>query len=334
MIRRLSKYVALSVLLYSGIVQGQGLLPKLGEQRAGTASLTFLKIGVGARAASVGGAYVAMANDVTSMHWNPAGLTQIGHHELMMSHMDWLVDIDLEYLGYVHQINRLVAVGGFVEFLHMADMPVTTEYHPYGDGTYFQYSDLATGLSASVRMTDKFSFGLTFKYVRENMADLVMDGMMVDIGTYYWTGYRSLRIAAAMRNFGPELQPDGTYDREQVNGDLEKTEYESFSPPTVFTLGVAMDVWETDAKDHVLTGTIQMNHPMDDAEDFIAGAEYQWRNLVALRMGYQMNSEVSPLSFGAGCKLKLAGKALKCDYSYSDYNFLNETQQITIGFEF
>ena len=325
-------YLILTMMLVSGILQGQSLLPKLGEQRAGTASLTFLKIGVGARAVSMGGAYVAQANDVTSMYWNPAGLTQIGHHELMVSHLDWLVDIDMEYLGYVHQINRLIAIGGFVEYLHMADMPVTTEYHPYGDGTYFHYSDMVTGISTSIRMTDKFSFGVTIKYVREDMVDLVMDGMMMDLGTYYWTGYHSLRIAAAMRNFGPELRPDGTYQRMQIDGDVEDTKYEAFSPPIIFAMGVAMDVLENEP--HKLTGTLQMNHPMDDAEKYIAGAEYQWQKLLALRMGYQMNSDVSPLSFGAGLRISLAGKVLKCDYSYSNYEFLNDTQQISLGFEF
>ena len=330
---RIVKTISL-FLVMAGMLHGQGLLPKLGEQRAGTASLTFLKIGVGARAVSMGGAYVAMANDVSSMYWNPAGLAQIGHHELMVSHLDWLVDIDLEYLGYVHQVGSQVAIGTFVEFLHMADMPVTTEYNPYGNGTYFQYSDLSTGISTSIRMTDKFSFGVTLKYVRENLADLIMDGFMVDIGTYYWTGFRTLRIAAAMRNFGPELRPDGSYERKEIDGSIKDTQYESFSPPTVFTLGVAMAVLENEAKTHVVTGTLQMNHPMDDAENYILGAEYLWRNLLSLRSGYRMNSEVSPLSFGTGLMLKVAGKRFKFDYSYSDYEFLNDTQQISFGFEF
>lgn len=331
--KKIIKTIAFIFVLTS-VLHAQGLLPKLGEQRAGTASLTFLKIGVGARAVSMGGAYVAMANDVSSMHWNPAGLAQIGHHELMVSHLDWLVDINLEYLGYVHQVGSQVAVGTFVELLHMADMPVTTEYHPYGNGTYFQYSDLVTGICTSVRMTDKFSFGVTMKYVRENMADIIMDGFLVDVGTYYWTGFKTLRIAAAMRNFGPELRPGGSYARKEIDGSVKKTRYESFSPPTVFTLGVAMVVLENTSKTHMITGSLQMNHPMDDAENYILGAEYLWRNLLSLRAGYRMNSEVSPLSFGTGLKLKVAGKRFKFDYSYSDYNFLNDTQQISLGFEF
>jgi len=53
------------------------LIPVLGSQRAGTAMGQFLKIGVGGRAASMGEAFVAVANDASALYWNPAGITQL-----------------------------------------------------------------------------------------------------------------------------------------------------------------------------------------------------------------------------------------------------------------
>ncbi len=321
---------ALVMLLTTG-AGAQGLLPKLGEQRAGTAAVTFLKIGVGARAVSMAGAYVAMANDGSAVFWNPAGLVQIGRNELMVSHLDWLADINYEFLSYTHQLNNNIALGAFVGYLHLADMPVTTEYHPYGNGEFFSYSDLVTGLTASIRMTDRFSFGLSVKYVREDMAGLTMDTAMMDLGTYYWTGFKSLRLAAAMRNFGNDLRPDGTYTRQEQTGTRE-SEYQAFSPPTVFSLGAAMDVYKF--KKHALTTSVQMNHPMDDQESFVMGFEYQYRSLIYLRSGYRANTDENRWSFGTGLSLLLYGKQVKFDYSYADYQHLNMTQQLTFGFEF
>jgi len=40
----------------------------------GQSGLAFLKIGVGGRAAGLGEAYVAAANDPTAIYWNAAGL--------------------------------------------------------------------------------------------------------------------------------------------------------------------------------------------------------------------------------------------------------------------
>ncbi len=43
----------------------------------GTAGANFLEVEVGARAMGMGGAFVAVADDVTALHWNPAGLADL-----------------------------------------------------------------------------------------------------------------------------------------------------------------------------------------------------------------------------------------------------------------
>jgi len=44
---------------------------------AGAAPANFVETEVGARAMGMGGAFVAVADDVTSLHWNPAGLAHL-----------------------------------------------------------------------------------------------------------------------------------------------------------------------------------------------------------------------------------------------------------------
>ncbi len=46
----------------------------------------FLSIGVGGRALGLGGAFVALANDVTAGYWNPAGLAQVNYPEFTLMH--------------------------------------------------------------------------------------------------------------------------------------------------------------------------------------------------------------------------------------------------------
>jgi len=43
----------------------------------GGASGEFLLLGAGARGTALGGAYAALATDVTAMYYNPAGLAQL-----------------------------------------------------------------------------------------------------------------------------------------------------------------------------------------------------------------------------------------------------------------
>jgi hypothetical protein len=49
--------------------------------KVGTTAAQFLKIGVGSRAVGMGGAFVAVADDITSLYWNPGGLGRLNHNE-------------------------------------------------------------------------------------------------------------------------------------------------------------------------------------------------------------------------------------------------------------
>ena len=48
----------------------------------GAASANFLEVETGARPMGMGGAFVAVADDVTALHWNPAGLARLGGFQL------------------------------------------------------------------------------------------------------------------------------------------------------------------------------------------------------------------------------------------------------------
>ena len=51
--------------------------------KVGTTAGKFLSIPVGARALGMGGAFVAVANDVSAMYWNPAGIAGVYQTEAL-----------------------------------------------------------------------------------------------------------------------------------------------------------------------------------------------------------------------------------------------------------
>jgi len=75
------------------------LIPNLGGQRTGTSSLQFLKIGNGARGTGMGESFTAVADDISSLFYNPAGLVRFKDNGLFFSHTEWFVDTRLEYFG-------------------------------------------------------------------------------------------------------------------------------------------------------------------------------------------------------------------------------------------
>ena len=70
-----------------------------GQNKVGTSAAPFLGIPIGPRAHAMGGAHVAAVNDVTAAFWNPGALSRIDGTEITVSHANWLLDTDLNWIG-------------------------------------------------------------------------------------------------------------------------------------------------------------------------------------------------------------------------------------------
>jgi long-subunit fatty acid transport protein len=301
------------------------LFPTLGGQRAGISTAQFLKIGVGGRATALGDAFIAIANDASSLYWNPAGLVQFDNDQVMFSHNQWVADINHEFFGTVYHLGKNRALGISVIALTMDDMPVTTEFAPFGTGQFFVFSDLAIGLTYSQKMTDKFSFGVTVRYMEETLDKLKMRGVMLDLGTYYWTGLGSTRFAVTVSNFGAEMAPDGKIN---LVGKREKSDWQSFSPPTMFRIGFAFEPYENE--EHKVTTSIQLNHPNDNSENFALGVEYVWNSILSLRGGYKINVDEQNISFGAGVDVPISIAKFTFNYSFVNFERLGSVHRFSI----
>jgi len=316
----------------SSEILAQNLFPLLGGQRAGTAAATFLKIDVGAQATAMSGAGVALAGDATTLYWNPAAAAQVTGNAFTLSHIQWPVEIQYEFLGYLHHLNRWSTVGASFGMLHTADMEVTYEYHPTGTGEYFRFGDTFAALTYAITMTDRFSFGTSVKYVEENLAGLQMGGWMIDLGTFYWTGFKSLRFAVSLVNFGPDLAPQGNYQKKNKAGDFQTESYESFSPPTTFRVGSAMEVYTSEK--YSVTTSFQINHPVDNAENAVLGFDLGYLKKLYLRGGYRINYDDERFTLGSGFRFQFGAKKLVLDYAFKDFLNLSTSHQFTFGFEF
>jgi hypothetical protein len=330
LIRQRIKSLVILCLIVTQIesLSGIDIFPSLGYQRAGTSALTFLKIGIGSRGAAMGGAFVSIANDASCLYWNPAGLAQMTSSEFYTSRIEWPADIQYDYLGLAYKFSPNVAFGLSGGCLHTGAMDVTTEYMPHGTGEKFYYSDYFIGLSAAQRVTEHFSWGLTLKYVEENIAEVSSHTPMIDIGSYYWTGFKSLRFAVSLTNFGPEVAFKGQYDKPVIEGGTVKANYEEFPLPTIFRLGAAMEV--INSEKNKLTVAAQLNHPVDNIETFSVGFEDSFSKYLFIRGGKILNNAEEVFNTGLGLQLPLGKKMFILDYSFTKMVYLTDIQRYTI----
>ncbi|MEW5799563.1 MAG: PorV/PorQ family protein [Bacteroidota bacterium] len=311
------------------------LVPNLGGQRSGISSFQFLKIGADARGTGMGEANIAVVNDVSALFWNPAGLTNSSNNQAIFSHAEWLVDLQYEFAGISYSLDGGNYVGVSFTALHTDPMPVTTEYQPTGTGYYFNFNDIAIGATYARRMTDQFSFGATVRYVRETIAELHTDAVLIDLGTYYFMGIGSSRFSVVVTNFGNNVQPSGSV----ANGaGVTVTSFQGFSPPTMFKLGYAFEPWQDET--NRLTASLQLNHPNDNAENIRLGAEYEYDKMFFLRAGVKRTigesflgkaiSTAEDFSFGAGVRIPLGITVANVDYAFSNFNDLGSVHRISL----
>ena len=327
--KRLHSLILLFTLLASPVLS-QDLFPELGGQKVGISSFQFLKIGVSARAVAMGEAFIAVANDASSLYWNPAGAVQFQENEALFSHADWFADVRRQFGAYVHHLSAHDAIGVSVIALYMDDMERTTVVQPLGTGEFFTFRDLALGITYARKMTDLFSFGVTVRYVDETLAGLKMRNVYLDLGAYYWTGFGTTRFAFVVSNFGTSSRPSGSVD---VFGVGTVVEFEDFQAPTQMKLAFAFD--PVNSGSSTLTSTIQLNHPTDNRENVVIGGEYTWRNILMLRAGYQLNVDAQGVpSLGAGVRVPVSFAKAGFDYSFADFDDLGDVHRFTISLSY
>jgi len=305
----------------------------LGGQRAGTSSATFLRIGIGARAVGMGETFVAVANDPSAIYWNPAGLASLQRRELSISHVQWPADIGYDHVTLTVPSRRFGGSFALQAGLLGTQIDETSELQPFGTGRTFSYSDFITGLAYSRRWTDKLLVGLGVKYVHEDLGSEVggptTSAFLFDVGSIYYLGLGSVRIATSLTNFGSALRPSGQYVSPNDGSVLQ---YDAFDPPLMFRYGVAFEPIENDTQR--LTTSFEVNQPADNEQVVKAGAEWLFKNTFALRSGYNFRADAMRFSAGTGFSGDLGSFRGALDYAYTDGGPLGAVHRLSLGVRF
>lgn len=295
----------------------------------GTTGAAFLGVGEGARAAAMGGAFVAAADDASAAYWNPAGLIQLKDWSLALNHV--------EDPGGVRVENIACAIGGgrtaFGASLTYADAGEIerTDANGAGLGSYRPRSyeavfslaeDLAGGFEdiGSLSSSEDGGVGvgvsvkaLKSKIVEEAQTFAVDAGLLVR--TRMGEGWM-LKAGAAAQNAGGRLR----FDRQ------------SDPLPLTFRAGAA-------AQNGGFLLSVEGDAPQGNAPRLALGLEYGSEVSKGLKGAVRAGvntltwSDVSPLS-----ALSLGGGldfgALSVDYALGMMGELGQAHRMTVSFKF
>lgn len=316
--------------------------------KSGTTAATFLEISVGASAVGMGGAFVSIANDATALHWNPAGVATLQQTNAVIVHTDWIANTKFDYAAIALPLINFGTVGLSITSLSMGDMPVRTVDFPEGTGEYFSAGDLAAGVSYSRQLSERFSIGVTAKYIQETIWHESASAFAMDVGTLFRTDlFGGMTIGAALSNFGTSMQMAGRDAQEFIrlnpaelgtNGQIPtNVAFDSWNLPLLFQFGVSTRIFDNDVYRWTLAADAL--HPNDNYESVNIGTEIVFTDLLFLRAGYQslfLTDSEGGLSLGLGVSVTniLGITSLGFDYAYENMGRLESVNVFSLGVRF
>lgn len=352
--KRTMKYISIPVIVFMTAMLCFSQTPT----RVGTTTANFLEYGFGPAGCAMGDAYVSMANDLSSVYWNPAGLANMLQSEAMFTQQPWIVDINTSLAAAGVVIPRVGTIALSLISADYGEMDVTTLAMQEGTGEKFSVNDAAMFLSYGRKLATWFSFGLSTKYITSSIMHTKASAFAMDLGVLINTHFFSpdgkrengLNIGMSVSNYGTRMKYDGVDlvnpidilpDEEgnfrDVPGQFRLQEWEL---PLIFRIGISVNPIVTDR--HKLTISIDGLHPNNNAESVNSGVQYMFKvstvSKVFLRAGYKalfLEDSQYGLSLGGGIILHVFGnKALKVDYAVRDIGILGNVNSYSIGMLF
>jgi hypothetical protein len=326
----------------------------LAQSKVGTTAAPFLTIGVGARPLAMGGAYVAMSEDIHSLYWNPAGLARMERNEVLLVHSTWIADMNYEYVGAAFNMGRMGTAGVSASMLNVGEMEVTTVDQQEGTGLMFNSYSMAVGFSYGYQFYDRFSLGATGKYIREVIWENSAAGFAFDLGTLFITPLWDWRLGMNITNFGTPMQMDGDnllfyYDPDPTkegNNDriLAKYDTDNWKLPLTLRFGMAGELFQQG--DNRVSLATDWVVPNDNNEHYNIGLEYAFKEAVFLRGGVKKlepamgdgfrllkEDNGGGLTFGAGLHVvPVRGVTMVVNYAFESFDRLGNVHKYSLSF--
>src|SRR3989339_8353 len=282
---------------------------------ASNTGASFLSIGTSARAISMGGAYVGVANDISAINYNPAGLAQLKESQIMGQHTEWISDIKHDFLAFTRPtLNGTMGLS--VVYLSQGSIEGRDE-NRQRTGSFNAY-DVATTVSYSRSMNNGVSLGTNVKIIQQKIDTESATGVAIDIGTQYDTTIKNLKLGLSFQNIGPKM----TFIEEGYN------------LPMTATIGLGYTL------KRAITFAFDVKRRVYDNKTEISfGTEITPISILALRVGYlkSVNPETiaSISNFkGIGGGLGLNIKRFSTDYAFVPYGDLGNTHRISLLIKF
>ena len=283
------------------------------ETNAGRTAADFLLIGVGARAAGMGGAYTALSEGAVASYWNPSGLTTVEGGQVLLGHFSWYQDLSLEHGTFAYQANDVTTVAASITFLNYGTVngyDLNGEYT--SDITVYDWSG---AVSVGYKINENLSVGSTVKYINQKLDDISGSTFATDLGIRY--NKERFTVAGFLGNIGPDMKFDSEKDHLPSSG----------------RVGVAVYPFNNS----FLTA-VEFEKMFYGGTIIRQGFEFNYNSQYFIRTGYNYFPADENRSFGNGITLGAGVRLNKAEFDYaytpSEKYSTSDLHRISVVFKF
>ena len=263
------------------------------DRRLGTSGAPELMIPVGPRGSALGQSVASDVKGAEAIYWNPAGLAGLEGTEALFSHTQYFADMKVNFVGVAARAGTLGTLGFGAKVLSVGDVIVTTEQAPEGTGEIITPTFTVLGVSWGREFTDRVNFGATFNYLSEHIETMNANGLALDFGVQYSTGWRGMTLAMTVKNIGNSMAFSGSgldlsvlppgFESGAANRILQFTT-SSFEMPSYFALSAGYDAYTQGQHALQVKGAFANNNFGGD--NFGGGAEWTYQKNYSLRASW------------------------------------------------
>ena len=273
----------------------------------------FLRLPVSAHAAALGGDNITITDDDASLIFhNPAlimGVTDRTLNLNLMTYMEGSTTASSSFVRAAGERGTWGVSGRFMSYGTMKEMTATGQQT--GE---FSAKDIAVGGSFAYALNDRFSGGITAKFVASYIGQYSSLGAAVDLGINYYNADNELSVSAVARNLGGQLTAyEDDFERMPLDLQLGVSKRLVGSPLRLSASLVRLNDWEHGIGHHVVVGA-----DLILSSQFYVSAGYN-----AMRASEMKISETDGASaHGAGLSIGggLTLQRLKLSVAYAKYH--------------
>lgn len=320
------------------------------KDRAGQAGANELLINPWAASSGWANAGMASVKGVDAMWGNVAGISFVNTMDINFSYTNWLAGSGTSVVsfGALVRISESMVLGLDVMSMNFGEIERTTNENPdAGIGTY-KPSLMNINIAIAKSFSNSIHGGVLVKIISESIADLKGSGVAFDAGIQYVTGLTdNIHFGITLKNIGTTIKYSGDGLTMQPIFDWMTSSMtvvnraDEFELPTQLCIAAAYDFnFQNNSR---LSLAFNFNSNAFSKDQFIAGIEGSFRDIVILRGGYTFESGIfsgietdectnvnKGLSLGASVQAPLNKKGLKLclDYSYRNTAHWNGTHSV------